>query len=569
MAVLNKLVPLLHTPIAEPMAIAQTASAANMFCIADQTGRSPWVMYVTSTTVVYLYKHDSWMQIASPALATFGAGACGVYYPWSQTFTASGGSTSTVTVAIGTANIQGFVVGETIEFLSATNVGIRTTITSVTNTGSGTITIGFATLGAANTSSTTFRISSGRFYVFGGGTLASGTFKFFDVATMAWSAALSITGLTATFAGDAKMATPYQLPKVYQSGNVTQTTNTTNATITDSTKTWNINQYAGYWVRIIGGTGSPSTTTGDQNPLLQITSNTATTLTLNGTFTVAPNTTSQYTIEDVIASGVATSGSTTTLLNSGKAWTASQWVNYQVRVTGATGLGDKGIVSASTSTQLTIPTQGTAIASGSIYTIEPSEDALYLLGNSATAIFKYSISGNTWSTLTARSTVTGASPSANCPVNCQDPTWTVENSILNGQYIYSYRGGGSAVLDQYSIPAGTWVNGVTSVQTVTFTTGANYTLIGRYLVIEKESASTVRYFFIYDIAKNFLFPWFTLTFPDGAAITGNRIWAKTFDQNQPYNQLLGAAPYAWSDSVIWIYALQATGTYLHRIPLYI
>ncbi len=162
-----------------------------------------------------------------------------------------------------------------------------------------------------------------------------------------------------------------------------------------------VNQWIGYWVRITAGAGSPNGSTGAINPLLQITSNTATTLTLSGVFaTTPPDTTSSYSIEGVLASGVATSGSTTTLVNStksgGSAWTTNQWTNSRVRITGGTGLGQTSIIASNTGDTLTIGTVGTAIASGSIYEIEGDENFIYLAGNAAVAMYKYSISAGTW-----------------------------------------------------------------------------------------------------------------------------------------------------------------------------
>ncbi|MFN9534814.1 MAG: hypothetical protein ACK59W_10365 [Pseudanabaena sp.] len=104
MPVLQKNLPLLHTPTFQQMSSLPPAAAtvANAFVANDPTGRSPFVLYVVSATVQYLYTDNGWVQIPSGALATFGAGACAVYHPWSNTYTANGGSTTTATVAAGT-----------------------------------------------------------------------------------------------------------------------------------------------------------------------------------------------------------------------------------------------------------------------------------------------------------------------------------------------------------------------------------------------------------------------------------------------------------------------------------
>lgn len=78
-------------------------------------------------------------------------------------------------------------------------------------------------------------------------------------------------------------------------GIATAATNTTNATITDTTKNWKVNCWAGRRLRVTAGTGIGQEIT--------ITSNTATVITCNGTFTTGLDTTSMYTIL-----GIATRG---------------------------------------------------------------------------------------------------------------------------------------------------------------------------------------------------------------------------------------------------------------------
>ena len=80
-------------------------------------------------------------------------------------------------------------------------------------------------------------------------------------------------------------------------GIVTTITNTTNAVVTDSTKTWNTNQWAGFRIRITAGEGAGQEAT--------ITSNTATALTITGVFATVPViNSSTYTILGVPQRGV-------------------------------------------------------------------------------------------------------------------------------------------------------------------------------------------------------------------------------------------------------------------------
>jgi hypothetical protein len=100
------------------------------------------------------------------------------------------------------------------------------------------------------------------------------------------------------------------------------------------------------------------------------------------------------------ASGTATAGGASTLTNSAKTWTANQWTSYQVRITGGTGSGQIRTIASNTGTALTTSTAWTTTPDAtSTYVIEGNDDFLYLMGNNAVTLYRYSISGNTWTTL--------------------------------------------------------------------------------------------------------------------------------------------------------------------------
>jgi hypothetical protein len=208
----NKVV--LHRKEWQTMTPPDVANATLMFIAADPAGLSRFAMYVTSATVHYLYDHeqDAYLPIASGAFSpAIAAGACGIYHPWSPTYTATGGSTTTVTVALNTHNINLYAVGQQIEFLSGTaaNLGQRRTITNVNNTGiaGSTITITFTGAVAGSVANNdTFRITSGSFFIFTSGAVAT-SFKRFDVATMSWGSTLSIANLAATWGTAGSMVT--------------------------------------------------------------------------------------------------------------------------------------------------------------------------------------------------------------------------------------------------------------------------------------------------------------------------------------------------------------------------
>lgn len=160
---------------------------------------------------------------------------------------------------------------------------------------------------------------------------------------------------------------------------------------------------------------------------------------------------------NAFATGTATSATATTLVNSGKAWTTNQWTNYQVRITSGTGAGQIRTVSSNTGTTLTVPSWTITPDSTSQYSIEGNDDFLWVFGLGSTATYRYSISANTWTTVAASGR--GGSPTSNCPAfwmgDVTDPTWNVENNIINGRRIYSPRGT-TGVFDVYDIALGTW-----------------------------------------------------------------------------------------------------------------
>lgn len=539
------------------MTPAPVATAANMFVISPGSGYKDYAMYVTSNTVQYLYSHDEdgWMQITSGAIGgTFGAGACGAYTPWSPTYTANGGSTTTVTVAAATHNISGTVVGDTIEFLSAgTATGQRRKITGITTAaGAGNITLTLdSPVATAILNAHTFRITSGRFYVLGAGTIGAGSWKSFDLGTFGWSGNLTVTNLPGTWGTDAKAVSTARIANVLANGSATSGSTTT---IVDTAQSWTTDEFKGFYVQIIDGTG--------EGQCGKITGNTATTLTIEvphtgGPLAIAPAASSVYQIRtiDALACGVATSGSSTTLVNSAKNWTVNQWTNSQVRIISGTGAGQIRTITSNTATTLTIPA-GATIDSTSVYEIEPCEDYIYLVGNNAVTMYRYSISGNAW-TVMAPTTARGAAPFTSC---CLDfvgetgaPTWGDENNIQDGRYLYSLRGGGATTLDRFDIAGGTagagaWA-GVTYGGAEGYAAGSGAFQFGKYLYIKQ---GVLGRYFKYDIPGNYLEPFTTDLYPEGAGTVGQKVWVRALDS---------------TDEVVWLYSLLNTSTVLRRVGI--
>ena len=471
-------VALLHRKEWQTMTPAVTASAIGTIVVADQSGNDNTALVLNSGTVHYLYHHDEddYVQITSGAFGgTWVAGVCGVYYPWSLTYTATGGTTTTVTVANATFNLNGFVVNQTIEFLSgtATNIGLRRTITAITTTGIGTLTLTLdSAVNAVVANNDTFRVSSGSFFVMSSGTLAANCWKRYDKATGTWTDRAFATGGT-TNGTDARVVSPC----------------------------------------------------------------------IHGT---------------TYDSGTASSGSSTTVVDSTKAWTASQWINYQVRITAGTGRGQVRVITANTGTTLTIAA-GATIDSTSEYVIEGDENAIYYMGNNAVTMYKYSISGNAWSTVVVTGARAGA-PVAGMGADFVGKTgiteWADITNIKDGRYIYSVRGT-SGIIDRYDITSLAWVatTGVPYQPFITtFNNGDSTFLNGRYLYILKEGTAAIPIrIYKYSVRGNYLEPVATDWYLGGAAVVGNKVWVKNLST---------------AGTVKWLYYMSGTSNIVRRIMLY-
>jgi hypothetical protein len=470
-------VALLHRKEWQTMTPLPAASAIGTLSVFGKNGANNIAMILRSATEQYLYHHDedAYIPIASGAFAgTWVAGVCGVYHPWSKTYTATGGSTTTVTVAASSFNLNGFCRGAVIEFLSGTagNIGTRTTITEIlTNAGIGTITLTLADAVTSVANNDTFRINSGRFFIMSSGTLAAGSFKYFDLGTLSWTTLAHATG-GSTNGTDARLVVP-------------------------------------------------------------------------------------YTRVDIFDTGTATSGSATTLVNSGANWTADQWINYQVRITAGTGKGQVRVITDNNATSLTFAS-GATIDNTSAYTIEGDENAIYYLGNGSVNLYKYSISANSWSTVSvtaARASAPIAGMTADWVGVTGDAGWANPDACLDGRYIYSARPT-SGIIDRYDIAAQSWLptTGVNYLPTITLANGCSSCWDGRYIFYQIAGTTAIpTRFYKYNIRGNYMESFNEDWYLAGAAVAGNKMWIKDLS-------LIGA--------VKWLYYIGSTSTLVRRIMLY-
>lgn len=262
------------------------------------------------------------------------------------------------------------------------------------------------------------------------------------------------------------------------------------------------------------------------------------------------------------ATGTATAGASTTLTNSAKAWGTNMWANYQVRITAGTGAGQIRTIASNTGTVLTVSAAWAVTPDAtSEYAIEGNHDQFFLMGNNAVTIYRYTVSTNTWATLSptaARAAAAGAGASGNWIESV--PEWegaetlvplTVGSTLVrqNGRYIYSFRGGASNALDVYDIAANTWISNVSyGNQLETFTTGSSSCDYNGKIYLNKEITGRN---FRFDCNRNIMESLCQNFQPNGAVLVGNKMFILPYIEDEV--------------DIPIIYQLQHTGNILTRM----
>lgn len=279
---------MLHRKEWQMMTKLPVNTGAWSFIIKDPLGVRKTGLMVVSATVQYIYRtdEDGWVEAPNMALAgTFGAGACGAWMRWSNNITATGGDTSKI---LTTTAINELGIGRILRFSTGANAGLERTITKIRIFPWGTNEITVDTpFPNAVANGTIFAVTSGLYVVLNAYTaLASWVFKSYDPLTWAVTT-LNQVGLPATWGTQWAMVATQSYTQPYAIGTATAWGA---STLTCTGKTWTVNQWCNYQIRITAGTGV------GQAPR-NIASNTATQITTSTAWTIQPDATSVFAIE--------------------------------------------------------------------------------------------------------------------------------------------------------------------------------------------------------------------------------------------------------------------------------
>ena len=447
---------------------------------------------------VYVETISSTGQILSVSLMRCGSG-----YSVTTGAATTGGTGTLATVNISTvgvvciattSTVHPFKIGDSVTIKGCSEAAYNTTVTIIGvdgTTAANPLTFEFATtatggITATSSQSTTLVVDAAANWDVNElvgksiGTYAAGTTGGLTVRRIASNTATTITLSNALSSAATSGTSRYliceaeaigrdvQFPIATQSAAGAATGGST-TTLVDSSRTWDPGCWTGYRVRIVAGTGL-----GNE---IVITANTATTITY-ATQTFTPDSTTRYQI--MATFGIATSGSTTTIVDTTKNWRVNQWAGKRVRVTGGATQGLEVTITSNTATTLTFSATNTmdATVQYTILGIPPRGAGMGL-------VFAY---GNS-----------------------------------NGRYLWNFRGAGLATqFDRYDVTTDTWQYGnFIPPQTETLTTGTMYAYDGANRVyININATNRLTYF---DVATREVVNSGTIPYGHSTAILGNRM----------------------------------------------
>lgn len=244
----------------------------------------PMALFVQGAATHYLYlpKEDAFLEVTTGALGAMVAGSCGAFHPYGPAGTASAGSSSTLSTV---TTLNADLAGMKVRITAGAGAGQERTILANTIGANSVLTVSSAWSIVPDATSQ-YLLLSGRFYILGA-TGAAVVWKYYDYATNAWVIRSVASGPAAGWAVEGNaVATSGSLGSPIATGTATAGGA---STLTNSGKSWTVNQWANSQVRITNGTGAGQVRT--------VNSNTSTALTVSAVWATNPDATSDYVIE--------------------------------------------------------------------------------------------------------------------------------------------------------------------------------------------------------------------------------------------------------------------------------
>lgn len=382
-------------------------------------------------------------------------------------------------------------------------------------------------------------------------------------------------------------------------GNMTAAASQSATLIVDCTKNWTVNEHVGKIIQthIAGVSGAVQPRLITANTATTITVATITTALVNGTgrYVIVDNAMfgrdEQYKVADKSNVGVASSGSTTTLVDSTKNWYTNQWAGARIRIKSGTGRDNYFTITSNTNNTLTYTTQtftpdsttnyiiqdtfGICSGAGSTTTIVDSTKTwavnqwagkkVRILGGGghglAAALNEILIVSNTANTLTFTA-ITGLAPDATTtytilstpPRGAGFELLWLFGGASSGKYMLAPRGGGSNTIDKYDVTKETFEYSMfISPQTDAFNAGSYYAYDGENKVYLSPSVATgaVQYVSYLDVTNNKIYGFGAVPTVQGAAAVGNRMEIVDSPSGTSY-----------------LYFVKNTGTEMYRAPIW-
>lgn len=436
--------------------------------------------------------------------------ACGINYTTGTGKTTTGGTGTGCTINITSIGTVGRIttvqnhniaVGDQITIAGCTESAWNTTSTVVATDSLTTldiVTTATATAAASNSQSTTVLVDSTKNWPVNGlvGMVVqiqtagfNGTHQTRRIISNT-ATTITVATITAATNGTSRyvITEPAAFGKAIQNKSIGKTnfgfaTGGTATTLVDSSKSWLPNQWNGYRLRVLSGTGEGSE--------VVISGNTTNTLTLT-TPGFTPDATTKYLIMDSFGLATAVTNTTNaTITDTTKNWPVNLWAGKRLVIVAGAGAGQEITITSNTATVIT--TSG-------VFTTAPDTTSVYCILE-----------------VPARSTGI-------------KPLWVYGNAdtASAGKYIVCHRGGASNIFDRYDITEETWeVTVAATPQTVTLTTGTQYAYDGaNRIYFQKDSTGYVYYL---DTDSLIVGGCGQAPYSQGTAILGNRMEILTTD----------------------------------------